>query len=60
MTKTKYINCDKIQDNHVFLFISPQEQEQDVTQLGDRYAKAFCKKNRDYTKDQCPTMTPLL
>ena len=30
-----------VQDNHVFLFIGPQEQEQDVTQLGDRDAKAI-------------------
>ena len=50
----------QVLDNHVFLFIGPQEQEQDVTQLGDRDAKAFCKENRHYTRDQCPTMTPLL
>ena len=49
-----------VQDNHVFLFIGPQKQEQDVTQLGDRDAKAFWKENRDYTMDQSSTMTPLL
>ena len=31
-----------------------------VNTTWDRDAKAFWKENRDYTMDQCPTMTPLL